>query len=129
MILPKLLSDESSIKFVTKGPCNGRFGSKLRPPQDGDVSEGDVSTEFSIDEPVKLSTMMASGFIIFKVVSENGEYLIVLDATKNAATGHAERKAQNLKYLCCLDLPSMDPEDTQNMNEKALSGRKPVRNL
>jgi hypothetical protein len=119
--LAKLLSNESTIKLTTKGPYNGMFGSKLTLPKDSETSEG-----FSIDVPVKLSTMIASGFVVLKVVSENGEHLIVLDARKDVATDYAEKTARDLDYLCCLDIPSTDPEDTQNMNKNTLSGGRPV---
>lgn len=50
-----------------------------------------TSEGFAIDEPVQLSTMLASGFVILKVASHHGEHLICLDARKRSGVDYAKQ--------------------------------------
>lgn len=102
MILNKLLYNELDTLMVTKGPYNGMFSRKVRMPE----TEG-----FSIDVPSHLSTLLASGLIILKVLSLNGEHLIVLDVRKGTALDWAVHEAVNTEYLSCQDLDKRDFED------------------
>jgi hypothetical protein len=74
MILMNLLHGECDNILKTRGPFNGMFGRQAEGP-DG----------FSIDVPVKLSTMLASGFIMLKVINEKGEHLICEDVRKGSS--------------------------------------------
>jgi hypothetical protein len=74
MILMNLLHNERDNILKTRGPFNGMFGRQAEGP-DG----------FSIDVSVKLSTMLASGFIMLKVINEKGEHLICEDVRKGAS--------------------------------------------
>jgi hypothetical protein len=117
-ILAKLLSNEMNTTLITKGPYNGMFKRKSESSSEG----------FSIDEPVKLSTMLASGFIILKVISNNGEHLICLDARKKTKVDWAHKKANSMSYLCCLDMPSNDGDEWsfQKENKPSTKGPKHV---
>lgn len=92
MVLMYLLLEERSNTLRTKGPYNGMF---IR------VAEG--SNGFSIDEPVQLSTMLASGFIILKVLNEYGEHLVCLDVRKGSA-GQAPMTNQVEELLACMNI-------------------------
>ncbi|KAK6829775.1 hypothetical protein PG987_010359 [Apiospora arundinis] len=96
VILAKLLSNEEALLLKTKGPFNGMFNPEQR-----------HGTGFSIDEPLRLSTMIASGFLILKVASKAGEHLICLDVRK--PLDYAANNARDLRYLSCLDIPNRDP--------------------
>jgi hypothetical protein len=58
---------------------------------------------FSIDVPVQLSTMLASGFIVLKVVSVKGEHLICKDIRKGAPP-HVVRIDERGKFLAYMDV-------------------------
>jgi hypothetical protein len=99
MILTKLLYNERNTTLVTRGPYNGMFSRRADAPG----SEG-----FSIDVAAQLSTMLASGFIILKVLSSSGEHLITLDVRKGTDLDYASHDGVGVKYLACLDLGKMD---------------------
>jgi hypothetical protein len=61
------------------------------------------SDGFSIDEAAELSTMLASGFLILKVLNEFGEHLICLDIRKGARAARPE-KLVFAEYLACMDI-------------------------
>src|SRR5882757_372369 len=65
MISVELLHGERECILKTSGPFNEMF-----------TLASDGSGGFSIDEPLKLSTMLASGFIGLKVKNETGDHLI-----------------------------------------------------
>jgi hypothetical protein len=92
MVLVNLLHEERFNILQTKGPYNGMFGRK---------AEG--SSGFAIDEPVDLTTMLASGFVILKVLNEFGEHLICLDIRKGSP-GEAPEKGQFEKHLACMNI-------------------------
>jgi len=102
IILMKLLHNERSTALVTRGPYNGMFDRK-----------SEVSSEgFAIDEPVQLSTMLASGFVILKFISYHGEHLICLDARKGNDLDYANSEASvSMKYLSCLEMPNGEAEE------------------
>lgn len=103
-ILMYLLHNERKTTLVTKGPHNGMFGRVSR--------EGGG---FSIDEPVQLSTMLASGFVVLKVLNEKGEHLICIDVRKGSNWDIAI-KNESAKVLACLDMGKEDLscEDTDS---------------
>ena len=104
MILNKLLYNERDTFMVTKGPYNGMFLRRVEAPE----TEG-----FSIDVPSHLSTLLASGFIILKVLSLRGEHLIILDVRKGTTVDYAVHEGMNTEYLSCLDLGKRDLEDDE----------------
>ncbi|KAJ4375369.1 hypothetical protein N0V83_002455 [Neocucurbitaria cava] len=105
MILMKLLHNERAITLVTRGPYNGMFDRKSEVPSEG----------FAIDEPVQLSTMLASGFIILKVISYHGEHLICLDARKRSFLDFANSEASmSMNYLSCLEMSSGEAEESMS---------------
>ena len=71
VVLMNLLQEERANTLRTKGPYNSMFG---RRSEDGGG--------FAIDEPTGLITMLASGFVVLKVVNEKGEHLICLEVRK-----------------------------------------------
>jgi hypothetical protein len=111
IILMKLLHEERAIALLTKGPYNGMFDKKSDPPAEG----------FAIDEPVRVSTMLASGFIVLKVVSNQGEHLICLDARKKSGVDYADSNAPKLMYLSCDEIPSNEAEDTAGQKSSKTS--------
>jgi hypothetical protein len=110
MILLKLLNNEHST-LQSRGPFNGMFSRRVEDAQPGGSVVG-----FSIDVPVQLSTMLASGFIVLKVLSTQGEHLICLDARKKTAPDYANSRSHPVSYLSCMDLPSGD-ESTKSEND------------
>lgn len=94
-ILMKLLHNERSLSLLTRGPYNGMFSKQSESPSEG----------FSIDEPVKLSTMLKSGFIILKVISHQGEHIVCLDARKGSHLDYADSDTIKEEYLCCFEIP------------------------
>jgi hypothetical protein len=94
MVLMYLLLEEQVTTLRTKGPYNGMF---LRKSED--------SSGFTIDEPTHISTMLASGFIILKVLNEFGEHLVCLDVRKGKK-GEAPWLRDEREYLACMDLDS-----------------------
>lgn len=65
IILMYLLHGERQHILKTRGPYNGMF-----------FNRESQALRFSIDVPVQLSTMLASGFLVLKVINEEGEHLI-----------------------------------------------------
>lgn len=116
LVLLKLLNDEQAIKLITDGPYNGMFSQKA------EVG----SRAFSIDEPVKLSTMITAGFIILKVLSEHGEHLVCLDSRRNSSIGYASSTSEGLRYLSCRNL--INPDDGHNITtvSKNIEGMKEI---
>ncbi|KAF2660314.1 hypothetical protein K491DRAFT_711818 [Lophiostoma macrostomum CBS 122681] len=95
VILVKLLDDEGRSINRTRGPYNGMFRKNKSETGDG----------FAIDTPARLSTMLASGFIVLKVLSDHGDHLLVLDARKEtAAMDYARSTAHALQYFCCKNI-------------------------
>ena len=104
MILTSLLHNERDTTLITKGPYNGMFDRRAESGNEG----------FSIDIPVHLSTMLASGFIVLKVLSVKGERLICLDVRKGSEWGSsAAMRHQNSEFLTCTDL-----DDDSDVNEE-----------
>ena len=112
-VLTKLLHNESKTTLITRGPYNGMFSRKADHSAPG----------FSIDVAVHLRTMLLSGFVIFKVLSDAGEHLIVLNARKGALSAHANESAVSARYLSCLDLGHgfMDTDATDVESSSAKS--------
>ena len=92
MVLLNLLHEERLNTLRTKGPYNGMFGRRA-----------DDANAFAIDEAVELSTMLASGFVLLKVLNEFGEHLICLDVRKGTS-GQAPEKGVWGEFLACLDI-------------------------
>jgi hypothetical protein len=101
MILTNLLHNERNTTLITKGPYNGMFDRRAESGNDG----------FSIDIPIHLSTMLASGFVILKVLSVKGERLICLDVRKGSDWGiGAAMRFRHVEYLTCTDLETEGKE-------------------
>jgi hypothetical protein len=115
MILTKLLYNERNTTLVTRGPYNGMFSRRA------EANEASGSDGFSIDVAVQLSTMLASGFVILKVLSSSGEHLITLDVRKGTDSDFACHDGVGVKYLACLDLGKRDfDEDEDDILENSL---------
>lgn len=104
IILMFLLHNERKMTLVTQGPHNGMFQNASK--------EGEG---FAIDEPVKNSTMLASGFIVLKVLNEKGEHLVCMDVRKGVEWDSAV-KNQSAEYLACLEIgkEGLSFEDTES---------------
>ena len=85
MILLYLIHNEPKHTLTMSGPLSGIFKRKLE----------DVKG-FVIDVPVHLSTMLASGYLIFKVLNEKGEHLICIDV-RVGVRGITSRSIENYK--------------------------------
>ncbi|EXJ91829.1 hypothetical protein A1O3_00379 [Capronia epimyces CBS 606.96] len=103
MVLMYLLLEEQVTTLRTKGPYNGMFSRRSE----------DVSG-FTIDEPTHISTMLASGFVVLKVLNEFGEHLVCLDVRKGTK-GEAPWLHQTRRYLACMDLDN--EADDRLLNE------------
>ena len=92
VVLMNLLHEERENILTTQGPYNGMFGRR---------SEG--TRGFSIDVPVQLLTMLASGFVVLKVVNEKGEHLMCLDVRKGVE-GVGTTALEDDQNLSCMDI-------------------------
>ena len=92
VVLMNLLHEERENTLTTKGPYNGMFGRR-----------SEDTHGFSIDVPVQLLTMLASGFVVLKVVNEKGEHLLCLDVRKGV-DGVGTIVLENDEYLSCMDI-------------------------
>lgn len=94
--------------LVTTGPYNGMFDRRSETPAEG----------FAIDEPVQLSTVLASGFIVLKVVGHHGEHLICLDARRRSGVDYANSDTPTSKYLSCLEVRTPEEATTGRKQRK-----------
>jgi hypothetical protein len=76
MISVELIHGEREWVLKTSGPFKEMF-----------TRASDGSGGFPIDEPLKLSTMLASGFIGLKVKNETGNHLIYADIREGKYVG------------------------------------------
>lgn len=115
MILLFLLQNEFKHTLAVSGPYTGMF---LRVSESGDG--------FVINEPAQLSTMLASGFLIFKVLNEKGEHLICLDVRKNAKQIIGRETAE---YNACMDIGQdlIEEEEEGKSDQTAPSSKKKTR--
>jgi hypothetical protein len=132
MIIWYLLYAEHDNILRTKGPFNGMFG-QVSSTEGNSIQEigaiksmhnalfgrkGQEIGGFAIDVPVDLSTMLASGFIIFKVLNDKGEHLICVDVRKGTEAAVYER-IQKETFLSCMNI---DKELNQAAAEIKLHG-------
>lgn len=114
VVLMYLFLEESMNTLRTRGPYNGMFERK---------AEG--SDRFAIDEAAHLSTMLASGYIILKVLNEFGEHLICLDVRKGSK-GTAPLLKEFDEHLACEDFDKDADENVlakeSNANSQNLGG-------
>jgi hypothetical protein len=110
MVLLNLLHEERLNTLRTKGPYNGMFARKA-----------DDANAFAIDEAVELSTMLASGFIILKVLNEFGEHLICMDVRKGTR-GMAPEKGVWGEFLAYLDIGKDSMYDTLDHKQEEVQG-------
>ena len=113
----KLLHEEKDNILKTRGSFNGMFSRK---------SDG---ASFSIDRPVKFSTMLASGFIVLKVSNATGEHLICGDVRKETEVGDIMPDSYE-KFLAYMDVDA-DVEDADLADEtfsKHLDANRTFRN-
>jgi hypothetical protein len=94
-VLSFLLLHEWKNVLRTKGPYNGLFARKAV----------DTDAAFSINQPAHISTIMASGFIVLKILNITGEHLIFLNVrrTRNDVT-----YMSTINRTACLDLEPYD---------------------
>jgi len=107
-ILTNLLHKERKTTLITKGPYNGIFQRRAQTGGEG----------FAIDVAVDLSTMLASGFIVPKVLSQKGEHLICLDVRTGTEWDTADRFRVKT-HLACIDLGKDGLTETDT-KEKAI---------
>ena len=91
-VLMYLLVEEQTTPLRTKGPYNGMFSRKT-----------EDSSGFSIDEAAHISTVLASGFIVLKVLDEAGEHLTCLDVRKGAK-GQTPAIGETAEHLAFMNL-------------------------
>jgi hypothetical protein len=90
-VLSYLLLHESKSILRTRGPYNGLFRRKASPGEAG----------FSINRPIHISTIMASGFVPLKILNIDGEHIIFLDVRK----GRDSVSPMNISNrIACMDL-------------------------
>ncbi|KAK7935974.1 hypothetical protein PG985_001469 [Apiospora marii] len=97
LILLYLLHNEWRTILVTSGPYNGMFKRRCD-PREGKAMYDDG---FSINIPVSLFTMFASGFVILKVANRSGDALICIDGRKGG--WDAAHQNQKGNWLTCRD--------------------------
>ncbi|KAI9780750.1 MAG: hypothetical protein M1839_006537 [Geoglossum umbratile] len=115
-ILMNLLHEEENGILITRGPYNGMFGRKTT----------ETGSGFSIDSPVHLSTMLASGFVVLKVINELGEHLICEDVRKGAPA-RSIPSGGDQEYISYMDIGKDavgdEPDEMDEMNEKHSMGK------
>ena len=93
IILMDSLHQEHQKTLIMKGSYNGPF-----------VAQKDKSgIGFIIDEPIQLLTMLASGFVVLKVINEKGGHLKCINVRKGHKDVGLERM-DTIKSLACLDV-------------------------
>jgi hypothetical protein len=114
LVLMKLLHNERKTTLTTRGPYNRMFARREL-----------IMGGFSINVEVKTSTMFASGFILLKVLSQDGEHLISLDVRKGAQLAYASKNALAAKYLSCLDIGKryFDEDEIDTSHNQSKSSR------
>ncbi|KAK8102111.1 hypothetical protein PG984_015257 [Apiospora sp. TS-2023a] len=75
---------------------------------------GIFSGGFSIEKPIELRTLQASGFLVLKVAGYDGEHLVCLDARKDETVDFMERNGENA-VLSCPKLPVVRKGETPIM--------------
>jgi hypothetical protein len=117
MVLMNLLHDERTNTLTTRGPYNGMFGRKSKD-----------AGGFSIDEPVFLSTMIASGFIVLKVLNEKGEHLVCMDVRKGSG-GDTPIKGEFGVYLAYIDIGkdsiTGEKKESNDADEEGIADMRP----
>ena len=113
LVLMNLLHEERENALITKGPFNGMFSRKSEKSGAG----------FAVDESVRLPTMLASGFVLLKVVNEMGEHLICIDVRKGVQ-GVGTLKQTNEKPLACIDIGRDELQDA--MTDRSFDAAKKV---
>jgi hypothetical protein len=103
-ILMFLLLNERKIILRTRGPFNGMF---KQPAKEGEGGN------FSINRPVHISTMMASGFIVLKTLSVFNEDIVCLDARQGGENIRPRSSAERLCWLTPEDLEHRELEEGQ----------------
>lgn len=121
-ILLFLLRNEWNNVLNTDGPYNGMFTRKVQPDSpEGTKTKSPTGTDsapttsgagFSIDIPLHVHTMLASGIVPLKVRDPTGEHLICIDGRKGKwDRALSERRG---KWLTCRNFNSEDLEDRTN---------------
>lgn len=129
MIIWYVLHAEHENILRTKGPYNGMFG-QLNSTEGNSMEEvdaikamynaifgrkGQQTGGFAIDVPVDHSTMLASGFILLKVLNDKGEHLICVDVRKGTeSAGYAKRDKD--MFLSCMNVEK-DITELTSMNK------------
>jgi hypothetical protein len=88
-VLMYLLLNEWRIILHTRGPHNGMFSRRAVNADPG----------FAINRPVHISTMMASGFIIVKILNLFGEHLVCLDTRRGSSSIMLRGVGTHLAYV------------------------------
>lgn len=109
-IICNILQAEYDTILWTRGPHNGMFFRKR-----------DGTSGFAIDEPVHISTMLASGFVVLKVLNEKGEHLICMDLRKGNL-GESHSRMEKEKFLAAMNIDKrdsgyVDPDDRGAFHE------------
>jgi hypothetical protein len=127
-ILLFLLRNEWNNVLNTDGPYNGMFKRKVQPdiseiseisessekkspadPKKTDAAPTSYGAGFSIDVPLNVHTMLASGIVPLKVRDPTGEHLICIDGRKGGwDRAQGERR---MRWMTCRNFNSEDLED------------------
>jgi hypothetical protein len=131
IILLFLLRNEWNNLLVTDGPYNGMFRRTLE-RRGKKTRQNDAGTTvimrqgFSIDEPLHVYTMLASGIVPLKVRDGHGEHLICIDGRKGG--WDMANSGKSLNWMTC---PNFNSEDLENMydGDAKASGERTVHML
>ncbi|KAJ8119757.1 hypothetical protein ONZ43_g3364 [Nemania bipapillata] len=107
MILLYLLHNEHKNTLALSGPFTGVFKRVL--------TEGDG---FVIDVPTQLSTLLAGGLLVFKVLNEKGEHLICIDIRQGSRSIARKGKAN---YNACMDVGWDDSTGADDLDDQESS--------
>jgi len=124
IVLLFLLRNEWNNLLVTDGPYNGMFSRTIekrgRKNREKDKETTVIVRQgFSIDEPLHVYTMLASGIVPLKVRDGHGEHLICIDGRKGG--WDMANSGRRLNWMTC---PNFASEDLENMYDGNAPGTK-----
>jgi hypothetical protein len=128
VILLFLLHNEWNSLLVSDGPYNGMFRRKTDPRSVSESQNQQRSNApltyrqgFSIDVPVHLITLLASGFIVLKAMNSAGEHLICIDGRKGG--WDAAMQGRRGHWITCPDYNTDALENVHGsgINEKDIN--------
>ena len=121
IVLLYLLHNEWNSLLITESPYNGMFRQRCDPRESSKSKKKNPvlnRVRFSIDVPVDIITMLASGFVVLKVLNAAGEHLICIDGRKGG--WDAARQGREGNWMTC---PNFTYDALENVHGSGVKDR------